>query len=62
MALMTAMCFPRKSSIPGVRCAIDLDITTVTNSPRMDATPSERCAIDLDITSYEFSPDGCYPG
>ena len=48
---------------PGERCAIDLDITTVTNSPRTDATPGERCAIDLDITTVtNFPRTGATPG
>ena len=63
MALMTAMCFPRKSSTPGEGCAIDLDMTTVKNFPRTDATRVERCTIGLDITTVtNFPRTGATPG
>ena len=41
MALTIAMCFPQTDATPGDRCAIDLDVTTVTDFPRTDATPGE---------------------
>ena len=53
---MTAMCFPRKSSTSGERCAIDLDVTIVTNFPRTGATPGEMCAMDV-----EFMPGMNFP-
>ena len=41
MALMTAMCFPQKSSTPGDMCAVELDSMTVMSFPRTSSTPGE---------------------
>ena len=45
------MNFPRMDATPGDRCAIDLDMTLVTELPRTDATPGEKYVFGLDSAS-----------
>ena len=45
MALMTAMCFPRRSSTPGEMCAVELDSMTAMSFTQTSSTPGEMCAV-----------------
>ena len=63
MVRTTAMNFPQMDATPGDRCAIELDMTLVTEFPRTDATLGEKYVFGLDSrTVPNFPRSDATPG